>query len=64
MVRLVRCRVGCLQLFLANCVDHIALLTEIEIETVVALVSHADNGHHLATMTLNILSNLLPWLYN
>lgn len=64
MVRLVRCRVGCLQLFLADCVDHITLLTEIEIETVVALVSYANNGHHLAAMTLYILSYLLPWLYN
>ena len=64
MVRLMRCRVSCLQLFFANCVDHIALLTEIEIEAVVALVSYSNDGHHLATMTLNVLSNLLPWLYN
>ena len=63
MVLLVGGRIGCLQLFLAYGINHVTFFAKIEVKTVVTLIPHAHNWHHLTSMAFDVFSYLLPWLH-
>ena len=39
-----------------------ALFEQVKVETVLTFVTNTNDRHHLAAMTLYVLSDLSPWL--
>ena len=63
MIVFVGCRVECLELFLLNRVHLVAVVAEVEVEAVVALVPHVLDRHLSAPVALHHLLHRLPGLH-